>query len=277
MFMAACIQLNSTMDSQRNLDQVETLCRRAASYGASLVATPENTPLLGPLEQKPALAQTTDGPWVRRMARLASELGIHLLLGSMPERAADAGAGRCFNTSVLLGPDGQVLATYRKLHLFDVAVPGGITIRESEHIAPGQQVVAVSTALGTIGLSICYDLRFPELYNALAMKGAHLVTVPAAFTLETGKDHWHVLLRARAVENQCWIMAPAQWGHHEVGDYRHSYGHALIVDPWGTVVAECSDGDGLCLAEIDLEHCARVRAGIPVREHRRLRVLADTR
>ena len=162
------------------------------------------------------------------------------------------------------------MARYRKIHLFDIDLPGGPTFRESAHIAPGDDVVAVPTPLGVIGLSICYDLRFPELYRKLVDAGAEILTVPSAFTLQTGKDHWHPLLRARAIECQSWVLAPAQEGRHDDQGLRHSYGHALIADPWGTVVAECGDGEGFCLAEIDLERVRRVRAAIPVEQHRRL-------
>jgi predicted amidohydrolase len=159
---------------------------------------------------------------------------------------------------------------YRKIHLFDVDVPGGLTINESDTVAPGETVVVADTALGRIGMSICYDLRFPELYRALVDKGADVLAVPSAFTLTTGKDHWHCLLRARAIETQCWLLAPAQWGTHDEEGKRQSYGHSLIVDPWGTVVADKGHGVGLAFAEIDFERTAAVRQSIPLRNHRRL-------
>jgi predicted amidohydrolase len=156
------------------------------------------------------------------------------------------------------------------MHLFDVDVPGGLTIKESDSIAPGDAVVVVDTALGKIGMSICYDLRFAELYRQLRDRGADIIAVPSAFTATTGKDHWHVLLRARAIETQCWVIAAAQWGVHDAEGKRHSYGHSLMVDPWGTVVADKGHGVGLCLAEIDLDRNAEVRRAIPVCDHRRL-------
>ncbi len=269
MFVAACVQLQGSSDVERNLRRTEELVRRAASLGARLVATPENTTFLGPHTRKVELAEPVDGPTHRRLGRLAEELGIHLLVGSVAE-TAPSHDGRCHNTSLLFGPDGALLASYRKLHLFDVDVTDGVRFTESDTIAPGEDVVVADTELGHLGLSICYDLRFPELYRALVDGGAELIAVPSAFTLMTGKDHWHTLLRARAIETQSWILAPGQWGSHDDEGLRHSYGHSLIVDPWGTVVAECGDGEGICLAEIDLDRTTRVRRAIPVRDHRRL-------
>jgi predicted amidohydrolase len=274
MYLAACLQLSSTADVERNLATAERLIRRAAGYGASLVATPECTVYLGPWDQKARIAEPLDGPIATHLGKLARTLGIHLLVGSFPERALldDGGPDlqRCYNTSLLYGPDGSLLATYRKLHLFDVDVPGGVSLQESRTTLPGQEVVCCDTALGAVGLSICYDLRFPELYRALVDRGAQLLTVPAAFTLDTGKDHWHALLRARAIESQCWVLAPGQWGRHGDKGIRRSYGHSLIADPWGTVVAQCGDGEGLCLGEIRRDRVAEIRRGMPVGQHRRL-------
>ncbi|MEZ4434214.1 MAG: carbon-nitrogen hydrolase family protein [bacterium] len=274
MYLAACVQLRCTTDVERNLDQTEKLVRRAARLGAAFVATPENTPYLGPQFHKVEQAQGLDGSIGRRMAALADELGIHLLVGSFAERRLLPGGEidrtRCYNTSALYGPDGALIAAYRKMHLFDVDVPGGLTIRESDTIVPGDEVVVAETAIGRIGMSICYDLRFAELYRAMVDDGADLICVPSAFTLTTGKDHWHTLLRARAIETQCFVLAPAQWGMHDESGKRQSYGHSVIIDPWGVVVADKGHGEGLCLAEIDLERNAAVRRAIPVRDHRRL-------
>lgn len=269
MFLAACVQMRSTADTGKNLDAAERSIRRAAAHGAKLVATPENTSFLGPQFHKVELAEDLDGPIATRFGKLAAELRIHLLVGSLAERKA-GDEKRCFNTSVLYGPDGARLAVYRKIHLFDVDVPGGVTIRESDSIAPGSDVVVVETALGTIGMSVCYDLRFAELYRALVDRGAKIIMVPSAFTLATGKDHWHPLLRARAIETQCWVMAPAQWGIHDAEGKRVSYGHSLIIDPWGIVCGEAMDGESICLAEIDLDRVDQVRRAIPVCDHRRL-------
>ncbi len=274
MFLAACVQLRCTTDIDRNLNKAEALIRRAAGMGASLVATPENTSLLGPQFHKVELAESIEGPIARRLQSLAGELGIHLLVGSLNEqrRLEDGSVDteRCHNTSLLYGPDGERLATYRKIHLFDVDVPGGLTVKESDSICPGDEVVVAETPLGKLGMSICYDLRFPELYRAQVDQGADMIAIPSAFTLTTGKDHWHALLRARAIETQCWVLAPAQWGVHDKDGVRKSYGHSMIIDPWGTIVAEKGDGEGLCIAEIDLDYNAQVRQSIPVRQHRRI-------
>jgi predicted amidohydrolase len=234
-----------------------------------LVATPEATTYLGPHARKVLLAEPVDGPTHRRFGDLASELGITLLIGSVAEQASNE-PSRCHNTSLLFGPDGALIAHYRKLHLFDVDVPDGVRFQESATCAPGNEVVVAQTCLGALGLTICYDLRFPELYRTLVDRGAQMIAVPSAFTLMTGKDHWHTLLRARAIETQCWVLAPGQWGSHDDKGLRRSYGHSVIIDPWGTVVAECGDGEGLCLAEIDLDRCADIRRAIPVQHHRRL-------
>ena len=202
-----------------------------------------------------------------------ARLGIHLLLGSFNEKNDDPAetvdSSRCFNTSVLFGPGGEVLATYRKIHLFDVDIPE-VRFAESATCRPGERPVVVDTPLGRLGLSICYDLRFPELYRGLRGEGAEVLLVPSAFTLATGKDHWLPLLQARAIENQCYLIAPAQHGRHDDGGLRESWGHAAILDPWGQPVAVASDGPGLALAEIDLERVAQVRRQMPVWEHRRL-------
>lgn len=269
-FLAACVQLRSTEDVEANLRALEPLVARAARAGAALVATPENTPLLGTPAAKLASAEPAGGPMEQRLAALAAQYGVHLLVGSLGERVPGETA-RCYNTSLLYGPDGAELARYRKLHLFDIDVPGGPRFMESAHIAPGDGVVVAETVLGRIGLSICYDLRFPELYRALVDRGAEILMVPSAFTDATGKAHWHVLNRARAIECQAWLLAPAQEGRHDRHGDRQSYGHSLIVDPWGVVVAECGEGPGIALAEIDPGRVAAVRAAMPVAGHRRLR------
>jgi predicted amidohydrolase len=267
-FLAAVVQLQSTSDQAANLESAEALVRRAAGYGARLVATPENTSYLGPHDEKVRRAETLDGPTCRRFAGLAAELGIHLLLGSFAERSTHA--GRCHNTSVLFAPDGAQLAVYRKLHLFDLDVDDELRFQESATVAPGTEVVVAPTALGAIGLSICYDLRFGELYRALVGRGAEILAVPSAFTLRTGKDHWLPLVRARAIEGQAYVLAPAQHGRHDDQGLRESWGHAMIVDPWGEPVATAADGPGLALAEIDLDRVRAVRRAMPVAAHRRL-------
>ena len=270
MFLAAVIQLNSGSDPETNCTAAEALVRRAAGYGARLVATPENTNFLGPHPEKVRRAETLEGPTCTRFAALAAECGVHLLLGSFNERSPDP--ARCFNTSVLFGPQGQRLGVYRKLHLFDVDLGDGQAFAESDTVLAGDEAATVATELGHLGLSICYDLRFPELYRTLVDRGAEVLCAPSAFTLTTGRDHWEPLLRARAIENQCYLLAPAQWGHHDDCGLRESYGHGAIVDPWGQVIASASDGPGLALAEIDLERVAAARARVPSLAHRRFRV-----
>lgn len=267
-FLAAVCQMRSTSDAAGNLRQAEELVRAAAARGARFVATPENTDYLGPHVEKVRRAEPIDGATPARFGALARELGIHLLLGSFAERGPDE--RHCYNTSVLFGPDGARLAAYRKIHLFDVDVPGGVTFRESDTVAPGAEPVVAATALATIGLSICYDLRFGELYRALVARGAEVVTVPSAFTAATGKAHWETLVRARAIETQCWVLAPGQHGAHDDGGLRESHGQSMIVDPWGQVVAQVPDGVGFAVAEVDLARVERVRRAIPVAAHRRL-------
>ena len=274
MYLAACIQLSCNEDTQANLRRATALIRRAASHGAKLIVTPENTPYLGAQFHKVELAEPLDGETISGFRAVARELGIHLLIGSFAEQRLDTNGVvdsiRCYNTSVMIGPDGSIITRYRKLHLFDVDVPGGLCVKESDSIAPGEEIVVAETALGTIGMSICYDLRFPELFQAQVRRGAQLLTVPSAFTLTTGKDHWHALLRARAIENGAYVIAAAQWGTHDTGGKRKSYGHSLIIDPWGTVIGEAGDGETICYAEIDLKRVASVRGSIPVQQNRRL-------
>ena len=264
--LAAVVQMTSTADVDRNLATAEKLVERAASRGAVFVALPENFAFLRSEGEPVPEAQSLEGPWVQRMADLARRLGLTLLLGSIPERVE--GEKRIQNTSVLLGPDGATLAVYRKIHLFDIDLPGMEHLKESKAVRPGEEIVVAETALGTVGLSICYDLRFPELYRELARRGARTLCVPAAFTERTGRAHWELLLRARAVENLAWVLAPAQAGNH--GGGRASYGHAMIVDPWGQVAAEVEDGEGIAVAELDFEHQERLRRQLPALSHTRL-------
>jgi predicted amidohydrolase len=282
----AAIQLTSTDDVAQNLARSAALVAEAAASGAGLVGLPENFAYLGnhlgsPLgggndgDHRLSMAEVIDdarpGPILAAMQEAARRAGVWLLLGGFPEKGPEAPADtarRIRNSAVLLDPDGKVIAHYRKLHLFDVDVPGGLQFRESERIEPGAEVVVAETPWGGLGLTICYDLRFPELYRAIAARGARFCAVPSAFTLETGKDHWHVLLRARAIENQLHVFAPAQVGHH--GGRRQSYGHALIVDPWGVVLAECGNHEGFAIATLDFDYQDQVRQSLPCLSHRRL-------
>jgi predicted amidohydrolase len=279
--VVAAVQMTSTDDVEANLERCRKLVTDAAAAGASLIGLPENFAYLGPdQDHRAALAEDlpardapgTGGPILTAMRQLARSVGAWLLLGGFPERAASQGAttskpSRIRNTAVLLDGSGDLAAIYRKVHLFDVDVPGGKSFRESETVEPGAEPVVAQTPWGGLGLTICYDLRFPELYRALAARDARIIAVPSAFTMETGKDHWHVLLRARAIENQVYIVAPAQFGSH--GNNRRSYGHALVIDPWGTVLAECGDHEGFALARIASDYQDKIRATFPVLRHRR--------
>lgn len=264
--LAAALQMTSTADVEANLAAAERLVEQAAARGARFVALPENFAFLRAEGETVPDPQALDGPWVRRMAELARRLELTLLLGSLPEAAS--GETRVYNTSVLLGPDGGTLAVYRKIHLFDVELPGAAPLQESRAVLPGAEPVVAQTPFGSLGLSICYDLRFPELYRTLTRRGARVLAVPSAFTERTGKDHWEVLLRARAIENLAYVVAPAQVGTHAPG--RSSHGHAMIVDPWGAILAQVADGPGIALADLDFERQDRVRRSLPALAHARL-------
>jgi deaminated glutathione amidase len=259
---AAVVQLNSTNDKARNVGTAERLVRAAAADGAEMVALPEKWNLLAGGEGLIAGAEALDGPTLTAARAWARELDIHLLAGSISER----GEGKAFNTSVLIGPDGEDLAVYRKIHMFDVDV-GGVAYRESEHEEPGEEIVTAPLGDTVLGLSVCYDLRFPELYRILALRGARLLTVPSAFTLATGRDHWEVLLRARAIENQAFVLAPNQLG--EAPPHFSSYGRSAIVDPWGGVLAMAPDEECFAAAELDFAAQDRMRESLPSLANRR--------
>jgi deaminated glutathione amidase len=265
---AAVVQMTSTADVERNLASAERLVEEAAGRGATFVGLPENFAYLKSEGEPVPAPQTLDGPWVQRMAAAARRHRLTLLLGSLPERIESPEDRRIYNTSILLGPDGAVLASYRKIHLFDIELPGLDHLKESRSVAPGAETVVVDAGFAVVGLSICYDLRFPELYRDLAFRGAGVLAIPSAFTERTGKDHWEVLLRARAIENLAYVFAPAQVGIHGKG--RSSHGHAMIVDPWGAVVAQVAEGEGVALAELDMERLERVRRELPALSHARL-------
>lgn len=265
----AAVQMTSTDDVDANLAVARRLIRRARREGADLVALPENFAFLRSEGEPIALKETLDGDLVTELRDLARELGCHLLAGSIPERVPHS--RKVHNTSILIGPAGRLAATYRKIHLFDVAIPGRAEFVESRTVAAGERPVVAETALGRLGLSICYDLRFPELYRRLALSGARVLFVPAAFTAYTGRYHWLPLLRARAIENQCWVVAPAQTGRHS--ETRRSYGHTAIFDPWGERVALRERGPGIVHATIDLDRVDQVRAGLPALDHVRPRLL----
>jgi deaminated glutathione amidase len=262
---AAAVQLHSTDDRDRNLAAADRLTRAAAAAGAQLVVLPEKWPVLGTPEQTAASAEPLAGPTLAWASGLASELGIDLVAGSFVERVDGDDRGR--NTSLHVGPDGELRATYRKVHMFDVEV-GGRAYRESEHEAPGDEVVLSQIADGVgLGLTVCYDLRFPELYRILAVRGARIITVPAAFTLTTTREHWEVLLRARAIEDQCFVVAANQFGEHSPG--QRSGGRSMIVDPWGVVLAQAPDAETYVLADLDLAAQDDVRRRVPSLANRR--------
>ena len=265
-FKAACVQMNSAAEIAPNLESASAFIRAAAGEGAQLIMTPENTTLIEPNRARQLAKTPTEEahPGVPHFSGLAKELGIWLLIGSMPVRADER---RIANRSFLFDPNGAIVARYDKIHMFDVDLPNGETYRESNGVKPGEQAVVASTPWGGLGLTICYDVRFAYLNRALAHAGATMLTVPAAFTVPTGQAHWHVLLRARAIETGCFVFAPAQTGEHAEG--RLTYGHSLIVSPWGEVLADAGEKPGYIVADIDLDHIQKARAMVPALRHDR--------
>ena len=264
-YLAAAIQMSSGPDRAVNVARASALVREAAARGARLAVLPEVFAWRGPKAEEPAVAEPVPGPTTDTFATLARACCIYLCMGSILE--AVPGEVRPYNTSCVLDPQGNLLARYRKLHLFDVDLPR-VSVRESESRAPGGEVVTVPTELGALGLSICYDLRFPELYRRLVSAGAEILLVPSAFTFPTGAAHWEVLCRARAVENQCYLIAPDQTGTSPHGHADH--GDSLIVDPWGRVLARAGEGETVVMAEIDRAYLAQVRRELPCLTHVRL-------
>jgi predicted amidohydrolase len=271
--LVAAVQLSSQDDVAKNLERATTLVERAADAGARLVALPENFAFMGEEAARLAIAEPIDGRAPRgaileAVAAVAKRRSVWIVAGGMP--AASDDPGRPYNASVLVAPSGEIAAVYRKIHLFDVSLADGTELKESAQTTPGPDAhVAVTEVDGVpLGMTVCYDLRFPELYRRLGEAGARVVTVPAAFTLTTGKDHWHVLLRARAIENQVYVVAPAQHGKHPRG--RQTYGKSLVVDPWGDVLAQAPEGEGFCVANLDFAYQDRVRRSLPCLSHRRI-------
>jgi predicted amidohydrolase len=265
-FKAACVQLRSSDDVAENIRDTVTLVREAAARGATFIATPENTTLMAP-DAGAKLESSFDeahDPALPVFSALAKELNVWLLIGSLAIKVSDT---KTANRSFLFAPDSAITARYSKIHLFDVTLADGESYRESNTVAGGNEAVVADTALGPIGLSICYDMRFPQLYRRLAQKGAFAFTVPSAFTVPTGQAHWHVLLRARAIENGAFVIAPAQGGLHANG--RKTYGHSLIISPWGEVLAEAGTDPGVIVAQIDPAHSAQARAKVPNLQHDR--------
>jgi predicted amidohydrolase len=265
-FKAACVQLRSSDDVAENIRETVKLVRDAAARGATFIATPENTTLMAP-DAGAKLESSFDeahDPALPVFGALAKELNVWLLIGSLAIKLSDT---KTANRSFLFAPDGSVRARYSKIHLFDATAASGESYRESNTVAGGDEAVVADTDLGKIGLTVCYDVRFPQLYRSLAQNGAFLLTVPSAFTVPTGEVHWHVLLRARAIENGAFVIAPAQGGLHANG--RKTYGHSLIVGPWGEVLAEAGTDPGVIVADIDPALSAQARAKVPNLQHDR--------
>ena len=264
-FLAAALQLTSTSDPDANFAAAEEQIELAAHRGAELVGLPENFAFMGDEERRLELAPSLAERCSRFLITMARRYQVTLLGGGFPVPATERST---YNRAELVGPEGQLLARYDKIHLFDVDIPDGSTYRESATVRPGQELPPVVDVPGLcqVGLSICYDVRFPELYRHLAGAGAELLMIPAAFTAYTGKDHWQVLLQARAIENTAYVVAPAQTGQHE--GRRQTHGHALVIDPWGTVLADAGQAPGLAIAPVDTQHVARVRAQMPSLQHR---------
>ena len=267
---AAVVQLTSRENVAQNLSRCRELCADAAARGAGLVCLPENFAYLGSevgkFQVAEAIGDGPAGPILGVLQEIALRHRIWIVGGGMPERTA--APDKVHNTCVVVDDGGRLVAAYRKIHLFDIDIPHGAQFRESDTVEPGRGPVVCETPWGRLGLSVCYDLRFPELYRSLGQQGARMIVVPAAFTLHTGKDHWQVLLRARAIENQVFVIAPAQFGRHN--KKRTTYGHSLIVDPWGTVLCEMGDREGVALAELDSDHQDKTRREMPCLAHRRL-------
>lgn len=256
-------QMNTRDDKSVNLANAEKLIDQLASEHAELIMLPEYFNFLGPDAQKPENAEPMDGPSLERIQNKAVQHKIYIHLGSFLEKD-DV---HIYNTSVVYDPDGKMIAKYRKIHLFDVEAPGGIVYQESKTITPGPEVVTFKIGEITFGLSICYDLRFPELYRELSKRGAQVILVPAAFTLQTGRDHWELLLRARAVENLCWVGAAAQWGVHPPAN--SCFGRSMVINPWGIVMAQASDGVSHITADISFDSLNSIRTTFPALDHKR--------
>jgi predicted amidohydrolase len=265
-YIAAAVQMHSGEDRAENLAVAEALVEESARQGAALVVLPEFFIQLGRIEAMVAAAEPVPGPTSRAMSALAARLGVTLLAGSICEQTETP--DRAYNTSLLFGPDGRLMASYRKLHLFDVDLADMVTFQESQFILPGDEVALSVTPLGKLGQATCYDLRFPELFRQLSAEGMEVLLFPSAFAAPTGQAHWQILLRARAIENQCYVIASNQYGQHT--PRLATYGHSMIVDPWGVVQAAAEEGEAVVLAEVDPKALAEIRRQLPALKHRRM-------
>lgn len=260
------IQMDAQDNPAANREKAVSLIGQAVDRGAQLVALPEVFVYVHAFNRMQEMAEPINGPTAEVLCETARRYGIYLVGGSFLERVP--GQEKVFNTNLFIGPDGEIRAIYRKIHLFELIAPGEVIAIESQVVEHGKDIVTAETPFGVIGLTICYDLRFPELYRALADRGARILTVPAAFAMKTGKDHWEVLLRARAIENQAYVLAPNQFGIKPDGSV--CYGHSLIVDPWGTVVARASDTEAVITADLDGGYLEKVRQMLPALKNRRV-------
>ncbi|KAB1190653.1 MULTISPECIES: carbon-nitrogen hydrolase family protein [Haloferax] len=264
-FVAAACQMDTKDDKQENIDRALAFVDEAAAAGANFVAFPEMVSYIGPKDRYSDVAEPLDGPTVQQFAAKAREYELYVHTGSFFEHIPDS--DRVYNTSVLLDPSGNLVDTYRKVHLFDIEIDGNVEYRESARVAPGDDAVTVETELATFGLSICYDLRFPSLYQTMAQRGANVMLVPSAFTMFTGKDHWEPLLRARAIENQSYVIAPGQIG--EKPSAPQTYGRTMVVDPWGNVISKAKDREEMITATIDMAYLEEKRQEFQTLEHAR--------
>ncbi|MEG2428738.1 MAG: carbon-nitrogen hydrolase family protein [Clostridium sp.] len=267
-YMIALIQMDSQNDKGENLRQACAYLDEAASHGVKLVCFPEVMNLIGRNVGEGGGKESIPGYTTERLQKKAKEHGIYIQGGSITEEIPGMTSGKtaASNTSVLISPQGEILAAYRKLHMFDITLADGTPFNESDKVRPGQEIVTVSTELGMLGMSICYDIRFPEMYRIMALRGAQIIFAPASFTMPTGKDHWEPLLRARAIENGCYIVAAGQIGNKPAYT---AYGNSMVVDPWGTVIARAKDVPGITYAEIDLDYLEKIRGQIPSLKNRR--------
>jgi predicted amidohydrolase len=264
--LVAAIQLNSTDRVVDNLAKAKRLIYLAASRGAQVISLPENFAYLRSESETIEYSQSLEGELVGEMKALAKELRVFILAGSFPEKLGDS--SKIANTSLMFDPEGNIIAHYRKIHLFDATLADGTVLMESRYVEAGNKIVFTEVAGHKMGLTICYDLRFPEHYRKLALEGAKAIFVPAAFTMQTGKDHWEALLKARAIENQVYIIAPAQFGQHT--PRRASYGRAMIIDPWGLVLAKAPDKECVIVAELDFDYLDQIRSRMPCQQHIKL-------